>query len=61
MDLAEQLLRSGFAWHYKKYNDSEYLARLEEEARRNRIGLWRDPNPVPPWDQRAARETSEAE
>ena len=31
-----------------KYSDAEL------EARRQKIGLWRDPNPIPPWDYRQA-------
>lgn len=41
------------AWWYRQYapNDRSLQA-LEEEARRERRGLWADPNPIPPWDFR---------
>ena len=48
------------AWHYKKYqgaqsaSDRVRYADAEREARMGKIGLWRDPNPVPPWDYRQA-------
>lgn len=53
-------VRKGFAWHYKKYQrqQTENMRRLydaaEVAARRERIGLWRDQNPVPPWEWRNA-------
>lgn len=47
-----EMVRRGMAWHYVKYSDDETLAKLEKEARRNRTGLWSDPNPIPPWDYR---------
>lgn len=51
-ELGEAMLSAGLAWHYKKYNDSPRLAELEIEARQNRLGLWADENPVPPWENR---------
>lgn len=50
--LNEEILRSGFAWHYKKYSSDEKLSLLEKEASKNKIGLWIDPNPIAPWDFR---------
>jgi hypothetical protein len=40
-------------WHFVRYapHDRE-LARLEAEARKARVGLWSDPNPIPPWEWR---------
>lgn len=54
--LSQELVRSGCAWWFRKYapTDGE-LERLEGEARLARRGLWSDPNPVPPWESRAAR------
>ena len=46
------MVKAGLAWHYKKYSEDETLARLEVEAREAKLGLWADPNPVPPWDWR---------
>jgi endonuclease YncB( thermonuclease family) len=56
----EQLKR-GCGWHYKKYQNEQVLDdRLaynaaEESARGNRVGLWADRDPVPPWEWRKAR------
>ena len=51
----------GMAWHYKKYqgeqSSSDRVANsdAELEARRHKLGLWHDPNPVPPWEYRQAK------
>lgn len=51
--LQEELLQAGLAWveprHCKKCND---WRALQKEAGKNRQGLWRDKNPVPPWKWR---------
>jgi micrococcal nuclease len=50
--LSEEIIRNGFGWQYKKYSTSKLLAKLEEEARKNKKGLWIDPNPIYPSDWR---------
>ncbi len=48
----KEMVRLGMAWHYKKYSKDKSYDLLEKEARKNKIGLWADPNPVPPWEWR---------
>lgn len=50
--LSEEIIKNGFGWQYKKYSISILLAKLEEEARKNKRGLWIDPNPIYPSDWR---------
>ncbi|MHC2990731.1 SNase-like nuclease [Pontibacter sp. HJ8] len=50
--LNEEMVREGFAWHYKAYSKDKNLENLEADARRFKRGLWQDPNPVAPWDFR---------
>jgi micrococcal nuclease len=50
--LSQELVRLGLAWHYVQYSSSPVLDRLENEARKNRKGLWQDRAPIPPWDWR---------
>jgi endonuclease YncB( thermonuclease family) len=46
----EELLRAGLAWWYRKYAPNRVdLAALEQEAQQAKLGLWADPDPVPPW------------
>ena len=57
-DINLAMVNAGLAWHYKKYqqeqtrSDRLLYAHAEEQARLRRIGLWRDPNPTPPWEWR---------
>ncbi|MFO7303777.1 MAG: thermonuclease family protein [Acidobacteriota bacterium] len=53
-DAGEALLEAGAAWHYRYYSDSDRYAALERQARAKRVGLWRDPDPTPPWQWREA-------
>jgi endonuclease YncB( thermonuclease family) len=43
---------SGLAWAYRPYLRTPYLLDLENEARRQRRGLWTAAKPVPPWTWR---------
>ncbi len=54
-NINKELLRMGLAWHYKLFNKDKELAKLEQEARNKRIGLWSHPNPIPPWEFRKRR------
>ena len=47
-----EMIREGFAWHYKQYSNDPELAKAEETAREGRFGLWSDENPMPPWEFR---------
>jgi endonuclease YncB( thermonuclease family) len=57
-DMNLRQIEAGMAWHYKKYEkvqsveDRERYAETEIRAREARRGLWREPNPVPPWEWR---------
>ena len=53
--LNQELVRAGFAWWFRKYSHDMRLARLEEEARGERRGLWADPAPEAPWNYRSRR------
>lgn len=56
--LNEELLKAGLAWHYKHYDQSEKYARLENEARESKLGLWSQKKPMAPWVFRKARNSS---
>ena len=56
----EQVKR-GLAWHYKQYQreqstaDQQSYAAAEADARQVQAGLWRDADPMPPWEFRRKR------
>ncbi len=58
VDVGLEQVKAGFAWHYKKYQheqspeDRRLYADAENQARNERLGLWRENNPIPPWEYR---------
>jgi endonuclease YncB( thermonuclease family) len=51
-------IAAGCAWHYKQYQKQQKpeerrrYSEAEDRARAAKLGLWRDPEPVAPWDFR---------
>ena len=60
-DICLEQIKAGMAWHYKYYQDDQteedrqLYAAAEIAARATNVGLWIDPNPIPPWDFRRQR------
>lgn len=58
VDANLEQIKAGLAWHYKKYareqptEERAAYSEAERVARENHIGLWRDANPIPPWEFR---------
>ena len=52
MNINQELVKKGLAWHFKKYSKSEEYAQLENSARKEKIGLWSEKNPIAPWEWR---------
>lgn len=50
--LNKELLKAGYAWHYKRYSNNETYSYLENTAHSKHIGLWQDTDPTPPWNWR---------
>lgn len=49
------MVRDGWAWAYRRHLDAPYASEFidaERQARARRLGLWRDINPMPPWEFR---------
>jgi gluconolactonase len=59
VDVSATMLEQGHAWHFKKYNDEERLAKLEAAARSAQRGLWADEKAIAPWDYRAQKKITE--
>lgn len=54
-----ELIKNGWAWHYKRYSDDPDMAEAEKVARREKRGLWKDSDPQPPWEFRQQKRESE--
>jgi len=48
-DVNRELVAQGFAWVYRKYSNDAELLELQAQAKEKGLGLWADPNPIPPW------------
>jgi hypothetical protein len=54
-DVGEEMLRQGMAWVYDRYvieastEVQETYRKAQDEAKAERLGLWSDPNSIPPW------------
>ena len=54
-DICLVMIRTGQAWWFTRYADSQSPSdrlaynEAEDQSRQQRLGLWADPNPVPPW------------
>lgn len=60
-DMNLEQLQRGFAWYDKSRvqdlsaEDRQAYAAAEGDARTQRVGLWRDKSPIPPWEYRHGR------
>jgi endonuclease YncB( thermonuclease family) len=50
--LSAEIIKAGMGWHYKRYSKTKELAMFEDNARKNKIGLWVDSNAVEPSEWR---------
>jgi len=61
VDANLEQVKAGMSWWYEKYRreqsaaDQRIYADAERQARVARVGLWRDPVSVAPWDWRSAK------
>jgi len=51
-DVSLEMIRAGLAWHFKKYSSNEQYSKTEVDARENKLGLWKESNPISPWEVR---------
>jgi len=63
--LNREMVRAGLAWYYPKYCRDQPLCGelmdLEDRARKERRGLWRETDPVAPWDWKRQQKSSGSE
>lgn len=52
VNINKELVKNGYAWHYKKFSTDPSYAQLENEAKSAKRGLWADDNAIAPWQFR---------
>lgn len=58
VNVNESLIRAGYAWQYRKYCKAKFCKswlQFEERAKASNLGLWRNNDPVPPWEWRKGK------
>jgi endonuclease YncB( thermonuclease family) len=59
-----ELVRAGLAWMYPKYCKQQPLCselkKLQNKARKRRMGLWRARDPVSPWQWKRQKKASDS-
>lgn len=53
--LSKELIKAGMGWWYFSYSKDTSLGELQENAQRNKVGLWQDVHAVSPWEYRKAK------
>lgn len=59
-DINREMVSEGLAWAYRRHLEGTYASEYiggENQARSIRAGLWRDSNPLPPWEFRRSAGT----
>jgi micrococcal nuclease len=51
-DINLLLVKGGYAWYFKRYLDDKKYAAAQDNARKNKLGLWALPKPIQPWNWR---------
>lgn len=55
MNVNLEQVKRGMAWAYTEYLDRPYASEFyeaEKQARKQKLGLWQQNNPTPPWEWR---------
>ena len=58
VDVNEAMVRRGHAWVRREYDPAPKLVAAEDAARIERVGLWRQAAPTPPWVWRKSKRSA---
>lgn len=56
-NINETLVAEGLAWHYVDYSRKPHISTIQQKAQAQKVGLWSDPQAMPPWEWRKAKRT----
>ena len=49
LDVNFEMVKTGCAWAYERYAETQKLFFAQSFAQRNRLGLWKNEKAIPPW------------
>ncbi|MWP46855.1 thermonuclease family protein [Gilliamella sp. Pas-s27] len=54
VNINAKMVEDGYAWAYRYHNtaNNKAMVKLEEIAKQNKKGLWKDKHPIAPWNYR---------
>lgn len=55
-----EVVQAGLAWRYVQFDRRNEFGGLEDDARRQRRGLWADAHPIAPWEWRKGEKDRKA-
>ena len=55
VDVNREQVMKGMAWVYRQYTSDPSYLRAEDLARAQRLGLWQERAPIPPWEFRRSQ------
>jgi len=58
LNINRHLIEYGYAWVFPRYCKEPFCSEwkeVEAQARKAKKGLWKYPNPVPPWEYRQTK------
>jgi len=58
IDASLYLTQQGLAWHNFKYSNDRTIYQAQQQAAMQKIGLWQEANPIPPWIWRQRKRNS---
>lgn len=50
--VSTHMVANGHAWVYRQHSNDIWLNELEASAKQQKLGLWRQKKPIPPWQWR---------
>jgi len=58
IDVNQEMVRRGHAWVRRAYDPAPKLIAAEDAARSERLGLWQEAAPTPPWEWRRGKRSA---
>ena len=51
-DVSLEMIKAGMAWHYSYYDNTPSYKLAQQQAKKEKKGLWQDPKPMNPYEWR---------